>query len=400
MIKASEMTFDNFDQTLTTREVFSSCRAFALDPWSQCFTIICCSTKAMYHLKNAVINCADGKGLLSMSFSEFVGQLIDALRNYKTANWREKINNVPVLLIDDLQFAAGKSQTQEEIYQVIKRRAENNKPTILFLARSVRDLDGFLCYVRDILSVGCIADAFNSSSEKPIRKEKPYEGNEPYIFVSYSHLDTYQAASIISALQDNGYRVWYDEGVDPGTEWDENIASHVERCAVLVALVSANYLKSDNCKDELNFARDLSKDRLLIYLEDVALPAGMAMRLNRLQAIHEYAYETFDGFIEKLISADIVQKCKNSLMNPKVYYTEFDPEMFIKCVEHIIEAGECTVTEIMREFKIGYARAYNLVEEMEEQDIISPFSPKRPRAVLISKEEWAHATVLQKSNDN
>ena len=43
-------------------------------------------------------------------------------------------------------------------------------------------------------------------------------------------------------------------------------------------------MKSDNCKDELNFARDLQKERLLVYLENVKLPLGMAMRLNRLQA--------------------------------------------------------------------------------------------------------------------
>ena len=62
--------------------------------------------------------------------------------------------------------------------------------------------------------------------ERPI----PYRGEEAYIFVSYAHKDSYRVWPIVARLQLDGYRVWYDEGIDPGTEWDENIASHVKNC--------------------------------------------------------------------------------------------------------------------------------------------------------------------------
>lgn len=62
----------------------------------------------------------------------------------------------------------------------------------------------------------------------------------------------------------------------------------MEGCGGFIACVSEKYVSSDNCKDELNFARDLGKDRLLIHLGNVKLPAGMAMRLNRLQVLHSY----------------------------------------------------------------------------------------------------------------
>ena len=58
----------------------------------------------------------------------------------------------------------------------------------------------------------------------------PYAGKEKYIFISYSHRDTYQAFEIITRLKKNGYRVWFDGGIDPGTEWDENIAFHINDC--------------------------------------------------------------------------------------------------------------------------------------------------------------------------
>ena len=84
----------------------------------------------------------------------------------------------------------------------------------------------------------------------------PYQGSEPYIFLSYSHRDAAPAAEIIRDLNLDGFRIWYDEGLVPGKEWDENIARAIMNCSYFVALMSANYLDSANCRDELNFARD------------------------------------------------------------------------------------------------------------------------------------------------
>lgn len=132
-----------------------------------------------------------------------------------------------------------------------------------------------------------------------------------YIFISYSHMDYERVFPIIEKLQNEGFNVWYDDGIDPGTEWDENIASHVEACGYFFAMISNNYLNSDNCKDELNYARDLNKNRLLIYLEECTLPGGMAMRLNRLQSIFEYKYPSKDTFYEKLFTAKGIESCKS-----------------------------------------------------------------------------------------
>lgn len=138
----------------------------------------------------------------------------------------------------------------------------------------------------------------------------PYKGKEPYIFVSYSHKNIFDALQIISHLQSEGYRVWYDEGIDPGTEWDENIASHIKACSIFVALLSNEYVNSSNCKDELSFARDLEKKRLLIYLHDsIKMPDGMGMRTNRLQNIHKYRYSDDMTFFEKLKETDGLHDC-------------------------------------------------------------------------------------------
>lgn len=134
--------------------------------------------------------------------------------------------------------------------------------------------------------------------------------NKPYIFISYAHKDSDKVYEIIRQLENDGYNVWYDDGIDPGTEWDENIAKHVMGCAYLIAFVSNAYINSENCKDELNYARDLDKDRLLVYIEEVDLPAGMAMRMNRIQAIWWYKYENIKDAYNKLFSTPGLEKTK------------------------------------------------------------------------------------------
>lgn len=139
---------------------------------------------------------------------------------------------------------------------------------------------------------------------------QPYSGTKSYIFISYAHKDKKEVYPIIDKLLNDGFRVWYDDGIDPRTEWDENIAKHIEECGYFIPFISENYLKSSNCKDELNFARDLDKDRFLVYLENVNLPSGMNMRLSRLQNIHKYAYDSFDEFYNKLLTAKGINSFK------------------------------------------------------------------------------------------
>lgn len=131
------------------------------------------------------------------------------------------------------------------------------------------------------------------------RKLRAYRGARPYAFLSYSHKDKADAELITYELIDRGFRVWFDEGLTPAKEWDEVIAKRVEECSYFVALLSQNYLESENCRDELNYARDKNRPRMLIYLENVELPAGMAMRLLRNHALHKWEFESIPKLIDK-----------------------------------------------------------------------------------------------------
>ena len=145
----------------------------------------------------------------------------------------------------------------------------------------------------------------------------PYEGNEPYIFVSYAHKDSAAVFSIIEKLNERGFRIWYDEGIELGSEWPEDIANHIDKCSALIAFHSSNSVKSNNCRHEINFAIEGYKDILSIYLEKVELTRGMKMQLSSFQStnLYEYNEDEVYKFYERLFSTRVLQPCKNVRAN-------------------------------------------------------------------------------------
>ena len=97
---------------------------------------------------------------------------------------------------------------------------------------------------------------------------RPYEGTQPYIFVSYAHKNDAAVLEIIGTLQSRGFRVWYDEGIEAGSEWPESIASHLERAQLVLAFLSPAYLQSDNCRKEMHYALTKKKPVIIHFLGD------------------------------------------------------------------------------------------------------------------------------------
>ncbi len=132
-----------------------------------------------------------------------------------------------------------------------------------------------------------------------------YKGVDPYIFISYAHKDSDIVLPIISRLQKDGYRVWYDEGIAPGSNWDEYISSHLDGCAVVMGFLSKSYVKSQNCRDELSLTRLKGKPMNLVYIDDVQLSSGLKMRYGRIQALF-LQNMTDEDFFEKIYRVDAI----------------------------------------------------------------------------------------------
>lgn len=139
---------------------------------------------------------------------------------------------------------------------------------------------------------------------------RPYEGTQPYIFVSYAHKNDAAVLEIIGTLQSRGFRVWYDEGIEAGSEWPESIASHLERAQLVLAFLSPAYLQSDNCRKEMHYALTKKKPVINVYLEQTELSPGMEMQIGNLFALMKYTYPSEEYFYDKLFSAELLDASK------------------------------------------------------------------------------------------
>ena len=149
-----------------------------------------------------------------------------------------------------------------------------------------------------------------------LTRVKPYEGRENYIFISYSHRDSARIFPLLKKLTDEGFRLWYDEGIDPGTEWPESIADHLARCRVCLAFISPTSVVSTNCRREINFALSRNKDFLSVVLEPVEMSPGMEMQISTYQSLLSYKYPRWEEFEEKLLSVDILKPCRKEPVAP------------------------------------------------------------------------------------
>ena len=62
--------------------------------------------------------------------------------------------------------------------------------------------------------------------------------------------------------------------------------------------------------------------------------------------------------------------------------------MLPAAVDVILETNQASVSMLQRRLKLGYARAARIVDEMEEKGIVGPFQGSKPRAILVTKEQW------------
>ena len=61
-----------------------------------------------------------------------------------------------------------------------------------------------------------------------------YRGKEPYVFISYAHVDRDVVEKIIIGLKKNMCRVWYDEGLTPGESWNDDLAEHLKNAEIVI----------------------------------------------------------------------------------------------------------------------------------------------------------------------
>ena len=114
-----------------------------------------------------------------------------------------------------------------------------------------------------------------------------------------------------------------------------------------------------------------------------------------VEAVSSYVKENYTAEYNQEVLKDIERNAqqtgkKASGPDPEPTAEELDgDEMLPAAVDVILETGQASVSMLQRRLKLGYARAARIVDEMEEKGIVGPFQGSKPRAILITKEQWA-----------
>ena len=109
-----------------------------------------------------------------------------------------------------------------------------------------------------------------------------------------------------------------------------------------------------------------------------------------------------DSEVEKIVSflkenggptysEDVLEKIERANSTDKELDEQDDDEtdpFLMEAIDTVVDLGQASASFIQRRFKVGYARAGRIIDQMEARGIISGYEGSKPRQVLVSKEQW------------
>ncbi len=160
-----------------------------------------------------------------------------------------------------------------------------------------------------------------------------------------------------------------------------------------IAFAVSSQVDSRTILDMVGAEKLLGKGDMLFY------PAG-APKPTRIQGAF-----ISDGEVEKIVNflkangqanynPDIIESIENANKTDREMAEQAEDDddtdpFLMDAIDVVVETGQASTSFIQRRFKVGYARAGRIIDQMEERGVISGYQGSKPREVLMTKERLA-----------
>ena len=157
-------TFENFVIGTSNQFAHAACMAVANQPGEHYNPLFIYGDVGLgkTHLVNAighrVAAYRSGLKVVYLSSESFMNELISSLRRDKMDEFKKKFRNVDVLIVDDIQFIAGKERTQEEFFHTFNSLYESHKQIVITSDKFPKEIPGIEDRLRNRFEWGLIAD--------------------------------------------------------------------------------------------------------------------------------------------------------------------------------------------------------------------------------------------------
>ncbi|WP_417789564.1 chromosomal replication initiator protein DnaA [Terasakiella pusilla] len=122
-------------------------------------------THLMHAIAHHMREVHPNRTVVYLSAEKFMYRFIRALREQKTVDFKEQFRSVDMLLIDDVQFIAGKDSTQEELFHTFNALVDQGRQIVLSADKSPSDIEGLEDRLKSRLNHGLVADLHATTYE-------------------------------------------------------------------------------------------------------------------------------------------------------------------------------------------------------------------------------------------